>query len=217
MARYSRPLRRDRPALSGGYWPLIPMTTKPHKWIDFYSPVIGMDRATQLVIACHQGPAANRAKLILYQTQRLVTLADEILRIRPGRESLQLLFLLICAENVAKLADRFESDGKSRFYVKEFFRRFTDVDDRRILDTGFTTFSHKLLGWEAAIDALYGVRCDVVHEGNYWDFHFRDDDTWMLNQDPNLIARISLQEFRDLVVRSAASAVQASIDWDGTG
>lgn len=190
------------------------MTPQPDKWIDFYSPVIGTDRASRLVATCQAGPPANKAKLILYQTQRLVSLADEIVQLRPGRESLQLLFLLICAEHVAKLADGFESDGKSRFYVKEFFRQFTDVDDRRVLDDGFTTFSHQPLGWEAAIDALYSVRCDVVHEGNYWDFSFRDADTWILNQDPDLIARISLREFRDLVVKSAARAVEAAIDWD---
>jgi len=186
--------------------------SKPDKWIEFYTPIIGQASAESLVKRCQAGPPRNTAKLMLHQTTRLVTLADDIVELRPGRESLQLLFVLICAEHLAKLADGFESEGKSRFYVKEFFRQFADDDDKGMLDHAFSTYSLQSLGWESAIDALYGVRCDVVHEGNYWDFNFRDKDTSMLNQDPDLIARISFSEFRDLVVRCATRAVERAIN-----
>lgn len=188
------------------------MTNANDKWVTFYGSVIGEKIAATLVSRCQSGPPGNTAKLILYQARRLVSLADDIVKIRPGRESLQLLFLLICAEHVAKLADGFEDEGKSQHYVIKFFENFASTDDKDLLDRSFTDFDLHPLHWRRAIKTLYGVRCDVVHEGNYWDFTFRQATLDMLNQDPDVIATITLDEFRDLVVRCAVEAVRTTLD-----
>ena len=185
-----------------------------NKWVQFYAPVIGHDTAINLVQRTQNGPPANRAKLILYQTRRLVSIADDIINIRPGREALQLLFLLICAEHVAKLAKGTGKEGKSRHYTKEFFRRFMSDADRDLLDTGFKDRNMMPMEWQTSIDALYDVRCDVVHEGAYWEFHFRQGDVSMLNLETQMIAEITLVDFRNIIIRCAARAVEAAIDWE---
>ncbi|MBD3671243.1 MAG: hypothetical protein HUJ29_10750 [Gammaproteobacteria bacterium] len=77
------------------------------KWINFYEPFFpNRDDATSFVEKyeelCPDGKA-HTAKIMMHQTQRLVSLADDIPNIRAGNETLPLLFLLVCAEHIAKL------------------------------------------------------------------------------------------------------------------
>ena len=57
--------------------------------------------------------------MILHQTQRLVTLADDIWMVRK-RDALRVLFLLTCAEAVAKVVDIEE------VYIKPEVREFIE-------------------------------------------------------------------------------------------
>lgn len=157
------------------------------------------------------GPPGNTAKIIMHQTQRLVTLADDMGTLRPGRDALQVSFLLICAEHVAKLADRFSGEGRSREYTKQFFNRFASHEDRALIRTGFWDLEQRPLSLDAAIDALYDIRCDVVHEGNYWSFSFRTGRYGMLSGEYDLIAQISLRDFRGVIVRSGIRAAQGAL------
>ncbi len=149
---------------------------------------------------------------MMHQTQRLISLADDVPTIRPHAEPLQLLFLLVCAENVAKLYDGFTDEGKSRAYVQRFFESFVTSDDRRTLSSAFTDLQNHLLRplpLKKAVDLLYNVRCDVVHEGNIWGFAFHDGVTPMINVDVE--ARIGLPALRDIVVRGCIQAVSGKL------
>ncbi len=183
------------------------------KWIDFYRPYFANDRDVRdFVTACEAlAPPKNRAKVMMHQAQRLISLSDDIPKIRQHDESLRLLFLLMCAENIAKLHGRFEGDGQSRRYVRQFFEAFLAPADRDILGIAFADYSQHLmpmLSPGAAIDMLYDVRCDVVHEGNYSDFVFHDGNMPMLNTDPNVMSHITFEQFRALVVRGCINAVR---------
>jgi hypothetical protein len=55
---------------------------------------------------------------------------------------------------------------------------------------------------------LYKVRCDVAHEGNYWEFAFSDGKMDMVNARQSVEVRMTYSEFRDVVVRAAVSAIE---------
>ena len=181
------------------------------KWIEFFTSFFhNRDDAKQFVEpleALALEDPRHPAKIMLHQTQRLISISDDLPVIRKGKESLQLAFLLICAENIAKMHDNFDEEGHSRAYVRRFFEQFLADDDRHILQASLTSHRNQPLDLRAIVDALYGVRCDVVHEGKYWDFHFSDGDVRMMNGDPDVIVSITLRQFRDIVVRGCIRAI----------
>lgn len=183
------------------------------KWIDFYQPFFpSLEEVTDFVSSCEQlAPPNNVAKILMHQTQRLISLADDIQVIRREKESLQVLFLIMCAENIAKLHDAFTGEGQSRAYVRRFFNNFLSQADQDTLGRGFIDGNDHLmrsLGLGRVIDMLYGIRCDVVHEGNYWGFTFHDGNMAMVNTDPNINAHLQCQEVRNIVVRGCINAIR---------
>lgn len=66
--------------------------------------------------------------------------------------------------------------------------------------------------WEKAIDALYDVRCDIVHEARYFEFHLAEGG----DPYPTLthwsggdgIAHMSLSQLRRIILEGAARGVQ---------
>jgi hypothetical protein len=55
---------------------------------------------------------------------------------------------------------------------------------------------------------LYEIRCDVVHEGEFWSFAFHDGTMSMVNIDPDVIADITFDSLRDIVVRGSINATR---------
>ena len=187
-------------------------TADPDKWLAFYSPFFESDGDARAFVtpleALDLGDARHQAKIMMHQAQRLVSLADDLPKIRKGNETLQLLFLLVCAEHIAKLAHNFDREGLSRTYVQNFFRWFLSQEQQQQLSVGITKHDHNPLSLRQAVDALYHVRCDVVHEGKYWGFQFRVREDPILNCEPDVIVSLTLCEFRQLVVKGCINAIQ---------
>jgi hypothetical protein len=187
-------------------------SSDPNKWPAFYRPFFRSDIDARAFVApveaLRLGDARHPAKIMMHQAQRLVSLADDLPSIRKGNETLQLLFLLVCAEHIAKLAHNFNREGSSRTYVQNFFRWFLSPEQQRQLSVGITKHGYDPLSLRQAVDALYDVRCDVVREGRYWGFHFRIGEDPILNCDPDVIVSLSLGEFRRLVVIGCVRAIQ---------
>ncbi len=181
-------------------------------WLDFYAPFFPSRedalRFVEDLESLDLESPRHRAKILMHQAQRLVSLADDVNKIRPGKESLQLAFLIICCENIAKLFHNFDEDGQSKAYVRRFFDEFLNEADSARLAVALTTHDIRPLSAREVADALYSVRCDVVHEGKYWGFHFHDGRMTMLNTDPDVNVNIQLSEFRDIVVRGAIQAIK---------
>ena len=106
----------------------------------------------------------------------MVWLADRIQEVSRGRPALPITFFIIAAEAVAKLADGFEDEGQSRAYVRRFFSEFCTEHHRARV--------HHALEWavprpppspHAIADYLYSIRCDVVHEGRYFEMTVPSD------------------------------------------
>lgn len=191
-------------------------------WVKFFDHpefFITSDEAKEFVekLEC-LGPEhpRHKAKIVMHQTQRLVSIADDLPKIRPKRESLQLLFLLICAEHIAKLHAREDRDGQSRRYTRQFFNKFINDDDKQAVITGFHRISGEdypdpatiAMNLSAVVDLLYDVRCCVVHEGNYWEFNFPDGTLPMINVDPDIKVSITFSELRNCVVRGCIRAIK---------
>jgi hypothetical protein len=183
-----------------------------NKWKEFFNTFFNSSDEAQAFIepleALNVEDRMHPAKIMMHQTQRLISIADDIPTIRSGKESLQLLFLLICAENIAKLHYNFDEDGQSKAFVVKFFKHFIKGNDKDILETSFTTYDMNPLALEGIATTLYSVRCGVVHEGKYWDFHFRDNETQMLNIEPDVIVSITLNELRCIIVRGCICAIK---------
>lgn len=177
------------------------------KWLNFYRRFFATDAETETFVNnCEEiaPDAANHdAKIMMHQTQRLVSIANDLSSFRPGREALQLLFLMICVEHISKLHQGFTGEGQSKKYVKRFFAEFIPKSAKEKLGRSFVDNSSMpmtALGLEKAVDLLYRVRCDVVHEGNYWGFSFHDGQTPMLNVEPYVNVYITLGDLRETLL-----------------
>ncbi len=186
-----------------------------NNWLNFFTSYFPDSHAAQeFILQCEQLSPDNgnhKAKIMMHQTQRLVSIADDIPKLRPQRESLQLLFLMICVEHISKLHDGFTKEGQSKKYVKRFFEEFISEHDKAKLGESFidnTEMHMSSLGIDKVIDLLYDLRCDVVHEGKYWGFSFHDGRTPMLNVDPDVNVYITFQEFKDIIVRGCINAIK---------
>jgi len=185
------------------------------KWIEFYSEFNpGEEDINEIIDLCMtlspDDPRYNARRMML-QGYRLTCISDAQCKVVIERDPLRLLFLLIAAENVSKMYHDFVDEGKSRAHVRGFFDTFCSDEEKNRIRTGIGEHL-KPRSLESSIDILYDVRCDVVHEGMYYDFHFMTDGTPMLTgTDPTIVVSITIEEFRLIVVRSIYRAVKQKI------
>jgi len=172
-----------------------------------------LHRAQQFVTVIKGIPRVKSpAKIILHQVGRMVWLGDRIEEVAIGRPALPLTFLLIAAEAAAKLARGFTYEGRSRAHVRLFFEEDCPAPLRQRLATILTAAPMNApLTTREIVDLLYDIRCDVVHEGAYFDFHMPrgDDDTPLLNQvgDSVVIANVPLVVLREIVLSGAVASI----------
>jgi len=182
------------------------------KWINFYQPFFeNHQKACQFVERIENlSPKDEKfqAKIMMHHAQRLVSLSDDLPKIRARRESLQLFFLLVCAEHISKLHSNYKKEGQSRAHTRRFFEELVPSANRAKLKNGFSHLDLRPLNLREIVDLLYNVRCDVVHEGNYWDFHFYDGKNSEVNTSPDVIVYITIKQFRNIVVRGCIEAIK---------
>ena len=182
-------------------------------WLSFYLQHFASQKEAEDFVQkceCLQPSAPNFVALIMmHQTQRLLSIVDDLPKFRYDVEPLQILFLLMCSENIAKLHDGFRGEGKSRHYIHKFFNQFLSQSDKDTLSYGFIVNddTSPSIRFKEAVDLLYDIRCDVVHEGNYTNFVFHDGKEPKVNTNPDVIAEIQLLDIRDIVVRGCIYAI----------
>lgn len=128
---------------------------------------------------------------MLYQVQRFVSLANDIDKLRPGRDCLRMLFIKICLESLCSLSG-YTVKQKSQFYAK-FIGCFSEQGKQYILSNfnlsgfedeycGHVHELHHDLTLEDFFEIIKVTRDMVVHEGIYWEMQFfahDDDSTWI--------------------------------------
>jgi hypothetical protein len=186
-----------------------------NEWVSFFEPYfVDLHSAKQFVAKCEAlapSDSNHKAKIMMHQTQRLISIANDFPKLRPRRESLQLLFLMICVEHISKLHDSFTGEGQSKKYVRRFFDDFLTKPDKEKLEAGFmdrNAMPMAKLTVEKVVDLLYDLRCDVVHEGKCWAFFFSDGHTPIVNVDPDVGVYLTVMELKDIIVRGCVSAIK---------
>jgi hypothetical protein len=158
----------------------------------------------------------NDAKIILNQAARMIWLADRIDDVAHARPAFQILFYLIAAELVAKIAYGFEGEGESRKHVRKFFCALCSTEGRQRLSNAFQHIGGAYMSIESAIDLLYDVRCDVAHRGLYYDFSLptitRGIPLISGSRKGGPIAKISIGEIRRVVLEGAVLAAKQIVD-----
>ncbi len=183
------------------------------KWLDFYRPYFADKTRLQTFVtscAAQTGPT-RAAKLIMHQVRRLVMLADEMETVRTARDSLTIFWYIVCAEAASKLQADYDKAKKSKIHVRRFFREFASSADKEVLARGFQRPEHaEPMTLIEAVDTLYAVRCDVAHEGNYWDFTLAQGLD-MINVSPPAVVSLTSQTLRDILVRTGINAAQSRL------
>lgn len=193
------------------------ITRSMDAWLDFYRTYFPNEEALKCFVeGCEKlefDDPRHRAKVMMHQGKRLLTIADAMEVVVSGREPLKLLFLLIASENISKLHNAYDGEGMSRVYVKRFFNEFCTPEDKSAIRCGI-----ERAGQESTLDdlisILYGIRCDVVHEGTYWGFDFATPESpSMLMGIHDQVVRVKMryEEFRDIVARGIIVATQQVI------
>ena len=125
---------------------------------------------------------------MMNQIQHLVSIANDIDQIRPGRDPLRIFFIKTCLEALCAL-----SGMKKPVFYEGFPSYMSDEGKAYILEnfslTGFEDvyMNHQYeASHELTIDDFFeiikAVRDIVAHEGNYWEMQFfalDDDSTWI--------------------------------------
>ena len=165
---------------------------------DFYKNIYSIDNAPKM----------------FHQTARIISLADKLGDYIAYRPAINLLFYIMTAELVAKLYYDFHEEGKSKEFVKKFFNDFCTVDNKFKLSTSIKK-DDTYLSFEDVIDFFYKIRCDVVHEGNYYKYFFNegnsDKNIYSNAELPNYKINIRIEEIRKIIIESSINAVMLKV------
>ncbi|CAE6946481.1 hypothetical protein ACOMICROBIO_GDFFDHBD_03366 [Vibrio sp. B1REV9] len=192
------------------------------QWIHFYKEYFESEKErNRFILKCESlrpQSDSHKAKIMMHQGKRLVSIANEMESVAGGRDSLKLMFLIIACENVYKLSLGKSLRGDSNKSVKKFFNVFVSPEDKEILTKGIHLITPEESDYDLAdiIEALYKIRCDIVHEGYYWGFDFacKRYPTVLSGRGTDLQLRVSLQyeDLRGIIVRGIIRAVERHIN-----
>jgi hypothetical protein len=154
---------------------------------------------------------SNNAPKMFHQTARMIWLSDKIEQYTTYRPAIRLLFYLIVAELVSKLYDNFDGEGWSNKYIHSFFNDFCSDRNKAILNN--SVYKKKvLLNLSDVIDYFYKIRCDIVHEGNYYKYSFKEDTDNNYNSNYDLPqeykVNIRIAELRNIIIETSLTAVE---------
>jgi len=128
---------------------------------------------------------------MMNQVQHLVSIANDMDKIRPGRDPLRIFFIKTCLEALCAL-----SGMKKTFFYESFPAHMSAEGRAYILDNFLLTgvddvymgqayeASHELT-IDDFFEIIKAVRDIVAHEGNYWEMQF-----FALNDEYTLIATL---------------------------
>lgn len=158
---------------------------------SFYKPYFNTDTDLEAFLfdALDYENGSPTKRQMLYQVQRFVSLANDIEKLRPGRDCLRMLFIKICLESLCSLS----GDIKKRQFYDTFISCFSDEGRRHILEHfRLSDFEEECDGhpYEVSHDISLAdyfeiikvTRDQIVHEGIYWEtqfFAYDDDSTWL--------------------------------------
>lgn len=149
---------------------------------------------------------------MMNQVQHLVSIANDMDKIRPGRDPLRIFFIKTCLEALCALS----GTKKTTFY--ESFPAYMSAEGKTYILENFslTGFDDMYMGhtYEAihnlTIDDFFEIikaaRDIVAHEGNYWEMQFfaqDDDSTWLATLETDRkILKPDKYQYQDKMMRT---------------
>lgn len=130
---------------------------------------------------------------MLNTVMRMVSAARDMEQIRPGKDVFKIVFLVTCVETLQKLSGE-ESQKKKMLF--EFFRGYTSEKDKKYIRKHFARGTQGLYEDEDAFEQFVGVlneyRNCAAHEGEYWDYCFKNGS----GRTPlSIIVKINLENY----------------------
>ncbi|WDH95741.1 hypothetical protein PUW24_16190 [Paenibacillus urinalis] len=178
--------------------------------LDFYAPFVkDKGELVAFITSVLRLRSNNVPRRMLNSVHRLLTLADAMDEVRPGKDSLKVFHFVVCIESLYHLRDG-DVDNKT-LAVIDFFTNYIEEDDRLlILDCFHRNLAdekfniHKRPGenyeeyqerLDTSVDRTFNTRVTIdifarvvneirncfAHEGDYWNFHFANGDHTMMN------------------------------------
>lgn len=135
---------------------------------------------------------SKKSLRILNAGMRLISFADNSHKLaNKERPSLQILFLVLSAEACWRLKHDKKYDAKvSKKSVSEFCEEYFTNEDKELLKSKIRFFSTddnpELIGqpsFKKVIEYFYRIRCQVIHQGEYWHFFWADENADMVSLD----------------------------------
>lgn len=115
---------------------------------------------------------------MINSVQRLISLADDIEQVRPGKKDLSIFFLVTSIESVYTLSSS-PFNNKQGLLI-DFFSNYLVQEEQeylfnriKILSDGERQMYVSPISAENFALMLTGIRNQVAHEGNYWSFNFK--------------------------------------------
>ena len=173
---------------------------------------------------------------MLLCAQWYTQIADDQEKVRNNRPALKIIFLVALAESIAK-----QRIGINKIKSSESLKKFFDLvlpEDKKIMMCDFqralTKPGHHTLLFSSIIKILYEVRNKAVHGEDYFSFSFLDKkqknefenqgyNSWSFmtfgylgkpykKRQIALSLKITYDEFRDIVVRTAIENIKSLLD-----
>ncbi|MFF0828903.1 hypothetical protein ACFYU8_18235 [Brevibacillus sp. NPDC003359] len=166
---------------------------------------------------------------MLNNVYRLVTLSDDMDKIRPDRRDLSVFFLVTCIESLYQYLTNHPKIQKQEMVI-QFFDKHLSAEDRKIVEDSihFSLFDdetgyHTQISIEQFALLLTSIRNNVAHEGNYWSFSFNEEgydgntisvlDSKLQKDEgkKTITYEVSLtySQFRDICIRTFISFINA--------
>jgi len=182
--------------------------------LSFYKEFFNNECETEEFVKNVLSMEDNTPRCMINMVRRHVCLSDDIMGIRPGRDVLGLFNLVIAIEALYLLSS---SKFKNKTDIMmDFFKNYISESDQKFINEN-TRFSYgddifkpidieqevseidqeiSEIDQEIKIDEfarlIYKLRCDYVHEGDFWYFSFNHScDSWLMNDVCVKIPRIS--------------------------
>lgn len=182
----------------------------------YFGEFFGSDKLVHVIESIVANDNEQLSQNILKNSARLSWIADKVDSHAKGRVAFQIMYYAIIAESCAKLADNYIGEGDSKKYVLSFFAKFTAKELKPIVCRAFQkSKSQDFLGVEEVAKLLYKIRCDLAHEGKYFNFFLKEstDSTRVLNSNigPEIISYITLNDLKKIVLSNSIVAALSSL------
>jgi len=180
------------------------------KLLDFYAPFVSdMDELATFISSALRLRSNPFPRRMLNSAHRLITLADAMDEVRPGKDSLKIFYYVVCIESLYFLRDG-DVENKTLTIV-EFFNTYIEENDRQIILDNFhrnladekynvhkrpdETYDEYLERLNTSVDRTFNTRVSMdifsrvineirncfAHEGDYWNFHFASGSHSVMN------------------------------------